>query len=93
MQLTNKKKIYIYGLTALRSAKGGANTMGTLNFWKVRNNNLWRKWNEEVQSEYTPVKQNECKKHEIDPMETGTSKAHTNSESFLYNEDNTKNNF
>ena len=44
-------------------------------------------------TEYTPVKQNECKKHEIDPMETGTSKAHTNSESFLYNEDNTKNNF
>ena len=32
MQLTNKKNIYIYGLTALRSAKGGANTMGTLNF-------------------------------------------------------------
>ena len=28
--------------------------------------------NEEVYSEYTPVEQKECKKHEIAPMETTT---------------------
>ena len=46
--------------------QGGANNMlALLTLKSTEQLYIWHKWNEEVWSEYTPVEQNQDKKHEI----------------------------
>ena len=51
--------------------QGGANNMRALLTLKSTEQlYIWHKWNEEVWSEYTPVEENQDKKHEIHQIET-----------------------